>query len=577
MANKENQKVEYKESWRDDFLKNICAFANTDGGYLHLGVDDLGQPKPLTDLTQLLEMLPNKIQTTLKIIPDIKVKTLKGSKYILIKVDSSTEPISYRGQYYKRSGSTNQELKGAALQKFLLNKGNISWDEVVESKVPVKEIDNNAINSFKKLSSPRVKLVDKAKSPITLLSKLHLIKNGKLTRAAVLLFAKNPQKYFPNSIIRIGRFSDDDSLIGDLDEIKGCLFKQIENVMEVLKKKYLRNAIRTKQLRRTENLEYPEAALREALVNAVVHRNYLGIPTTIRIYANHLAIWNSGELPQQLNIEKLRKPHNSYPANGLIAQIFYNAGYVEKWGQGTVNMIKAFKSANLPEPIYEQVEDGIRVTFLRRKTSSGTRLLPSSVISKIDEKIMRIEKELSIISTDDEVKLTLNEVVFFDLLDGWVGELLEKLVYVSQKFNRFFNSPRHHIFVLNNIGQVTFVSEDPKNVVEQLRESCETRDLQFNPIRGDEKIQLSLFYGTFRKGGLKTFGLNSSFEIEFNTFRYKVSMEEFNEIGIRQKKEEYEKLLHKPLTTAEIDSLVAKMGDTLFQHIDFYTKKQGIL
>jgi ATP-dependent DNA helicase RecG len=116
---------------------------------------------------------------------------------------------------------------------------------------------------------------------------------------------------------------------------------------------------------RLEPLEYPEPTLREAILNAIVHKDYASTWTFLRVYNDKLEIWNPGLLPQELTIEKLKSRHSSYPRNPHIAEVFFKAGYIEAWARGTINMITECLASGLPEPVLEEDQGGVRVTFLK--------------------------------------------------------------------------------------------------------------------------------------------------------------------------------------------------------------------
>lgn len=362
MLKKENQNTEYKQSWRDEFLKPVCAFANTQGGTLYIGINDTGQVVGVKNADKLLTEIPNKITDMLRIVAAVNLKREKNKEYIVIKTRSYEAPVSFKGKYYIRSGSTTQELNGVALQNFLLQKNGTAWESVVEERASLKDIDLNTIAKFKELAVKRFPAATKEKSVVDLLEKLHLLNKGKLTRAAILLFGKDPRKFYISSYIKIGRFKDDATLLS-MDDIYGNLFQQAEDAIEVLKKKYLQSEIKIKKLHREEELEYPEPALREAIVNAIVHKDYSAVHTQLKIYPDHLSLWNNGELTQKLTLEKLKKTHSSYPRNELIADVFYKAAYIEAWGHGTVKMMEECKKAGLPEPLYEEESGGMLITF----------------------------------------------------------------------------------------------------------------------------------------------------------------------------------------------------------------------
>jgi ATP-dependent DNA helicase RecG len=362
MAKNETQRTENKESWRDEFLRTVCAFANSKGGTMYVGRSDDGQVVGLMDTKKLMEDIPNKIINMLSVMPEVNLRKEKDKEYIEIKVKPYEVPISFKGKYYVRSGSTTHELNGASLQKFLLEKSNLTWDAVVEERASMKDIDTHTISHFKELATKRFPAAAEEKSIPGLLEKLHLLNKGKLTRAAILLFGKDPRKFYIGAYIKIGRFKYDNTLVA-MDEIYGNLFQQAEGAIDTLKRKYLQMEIKIESLHRQENLEYPEVALREAIVNAIVHRDYTAIHTQLKIYPDHLSLWNNGELSQKLTLEKLKKTHSSYPRNELIADVFYKAAYIEAWGQGTIKMVDECKKAGLPEPLYEEDGGGMLVTF----------------------------------------------------------------------------------------------------------------------------------------------------------------------------------------------------------------------
>jgi len=117
---REHQQVEWKESWRDEYQKWICGFANADGGILEIGRDDTGRVVGVADAVKLLVDIPNKVRDILGIMVDVNLFEENGKEFVQIGVEAYPNPISYKGEYYYRSGSTNQMLKGAALDRFLL-------------------------------------------------------------------------------------------------------------------------------------------------------------------------------------------------------------------------------------------------------------------------------------------------------------------------------------------------------------------------------------------------------------------------------------------------------------------------
>lgn len=364
MANKESQTVEYKQSWRNDCLKAVSSFANSEGGKLIIGLDDRGKPSGLKNIKKLLEDIPNTIRNKLGIIPSLE---LDKQNMIKITVVPSSVPISFNGKYYLRSGSTVQELQGKELADFLLKKMGGTWDVIVEKKSNLKEIDANYIEKFKNYAVDRIPSIVKETNNTTLLSKLKLIDNGDLKRAAILLFGNNPQDFYLQSVVRIGKFLSDTE-IQTTDIVKGNLFQQLESTLEILKTKYLVSNISYEGIHRRDILEYPYEALREAIINALIHRNYSGASQIqIRVYSDKLIIMNEGKLPPEVPVEKLKTDHLSMPRNKLLAQVFYYAGFIESWGRGTLKIVEKCVEQGLPEPDFVEEHGVMTVTFYKDK------------------------------------------------------------------------------------------------------------------------------------------------------------------------------------------------------------------
>ncbi|MDI6800545.1 MAG: putative DNA binding domain-containing protein [Thermodesulfovibrionales bacterium] len=271
----ESQNIEFKSNWRDEYLKVICAFANADGGRLIIGIDDKGKPTGVENAKKLLEDMPNKIKDILGIIPKVITKNKKGKDTLAIEVKPSYAPISYHGRYFVRSGSTIQELKGKELTKFLISKSDRDWDEYVEEKASMDDIDIKTVERFKEFAIKRLPFVKEEKDNFKLLQKLNLLENGKLKRAAILLFGKNPKRFYTSAFIKVGKFLTDTDIVAS-DDVEGNLFEQVEEAIELLRTKYLISKIKFEGIYRKEELEYPEEALREAIINAIIHRDYIG-------------------------------------------------------------------------------------------------------------------------------------------------------------------------------------------------------------------------------------------------------------------------------------------------------------
>ena len=364
----ESQNVEYKQSWKDDYLKWICGFANAQGGTIYIGIDDNGNVCGVKDSKKLLEDIPNKVVNYMGIVVDVNLHRQDRLEYIAISVEPSNVPVSYRGKYYYRSGSTMQELNGVALQQFILKKMGHTWDDITNDNATIDAIDREAIDYFLKngYETGRVKKDELDAPTEDVLLNLHLLSDtGKLKNAALLLFAKVPQRYFTCVQFKIGRFGHSESDLIIQDVIEGNIIQMADRVVDVLKSKYLTSPIRFEGMRRIEKLEVPEEALREILYNAIAHKDYMGAPIQMRVWDDRVEIWNEGGLPEGYTPATLLAQHSSRPRNKNIANVFFKAGFIDAWGRGYKKILEGFEAVGLPAPTIEEMDGGVRVTFKR--------------------------------------------------------------------------------------------------------------------------------------------------------------------------------------------------------------------
>jgi ATP-dependent DNA helicase RecG len=368
----ENQNIEYKQNWSDDYLKWICGFANAQGGVIFIGKDDNGKVVGISDYKKLMDEIPNKAKDLMGILVDVNLHEEKGLHYIEIITQPYAVPISLRGRYYYRSGSTKQELIGSALTDYLLRKSGKTWDEVSEPTATLDDIDEASLKSYitAALHSGRISDVE-GLSTTDLLAKLRLTgDNGSFKRAAIVLFGKNPSKFYNNCVVKIGRFGKDSSELRFQEVIEGNIIQMLKEVPEQLNRKFFIRKISFEGMQRIERGEYPVAALREMLLNALVHRNYLGSSVIqMRMFDNYINIWNEGELPPGISTDTLKRQHPSRPRNLLIADVCFKGGYIDAWGSGTLKIIDTCRQAGLPDPEIIEQDGGILVTLFKNKYS----------------------------------------------------------------------------------------------------------------------------------------------------------------------------------------------------------------
>ena len=365
----ENQNTEWKESWRDEYLAWICGFANAQGGSLYVGIDDRGHVVGLPNSHKLMEDIPNKIRNSMGIVADVSLSVQDEKEYIRVDIPAYPIPISYNGSYYYRSGATNQRLTGPELESFILRRHGATWDSMPLPGFTADDIDDGVVKRFQKWASRKGRLNEASlnEPKETLMERLHLVSNGYYTNAAMLLFSDDPERWQLGAYTKLGFFETDADLLYQ-DEIHGSLLDQIDRIIEVLHLKYMKAAITYEGVQRIERYFVPDDALREALLNALCHKNYAsGIPIQVSVYADRLYIGNPGRLPENMSKEKLMEKHTSEPYNPKIANVFYLAGFIESWGRGVEKICNACIEDGTPLPEYEIIGNSIMIRFTARE------------------------------------------------------------------------------------------------------------------------------------------------------------------------------------------------------------------
>ncbi|MCD7828150.1 MAG: putative DNA binding domain-containing protein [Clostridiales bacterium] len=367
----EDQNTEWKESWRDEYLKWVCGFANARGGRIYIGKSDDGTIVGISDSKSLMEDIPNKIQTTLGIIADVNLLTENGKEYIEIIVSPSSYPVNYHGEYYRRSGSTLQQLRGSSLTEFIREKTGLLWDAVPVDNIGVNDLDRNSIDIFRR-EAIRNRRMDKEDLNISneeLMDHLDLLVDGKLKRAAVMLFYKKPGRIITGCYVKIGKFGKGADLQYQ-DLLEGSLFNIADRVIDLIFTKYLKAAITYEHDIRVETFPFPRDGVREAVYNALGHNNYAGsVPIQIRIEDNAMYISNRCILPPNWTAETLMEPHKSVPFNPSIANVFYRAGYIEAWGRGIQKICDSCRELGTSAPEYIVFGNDITVKFTALQAS----------------------------------------------------------------------------------------------------------------------------------------------------------------------------------------------------------------
>ncbi|MDR3111499.1 MAG: hypothetical protein LBU65_17650 [Planctomycetaceae bacterium] len=423
-----DQIVEIIETWHDKYLKLICGFANTQGGELHIARCSGDNIVGMSKVRELLEMLPLVIRKTMGIVADVYLSN--GNKFIVVKVNANPYPISYHGKYYLYSDGTAQELTGNALDEFMLYAQGKMWDSVPVPQVYAADLDADAFSVFrsKALASERLTEQDLNVTNEQLLETLKLKEGGYLKRAAVLIFHKEPEEWIRGAYVKIGFFMSDDDLVCQ-DEVRGSLLTITDKVLQILFDKYYLAAVSGDGTDVIKKYPIAKEALREAILNAVIHKDYAsGVPVQIKVYNDKTIVFNTCNVPSRWMVRRLIVPHGSRQTNPLIASTFYSSGITDAWGTGIEKIIKESQKLEKPIPAFDPAVSDFMTIFFNDFYYSGDSITPD--VSEGDElkrkPLIRVPKKPKKIRIPKVTRETKTRFHFDEKLPSMVIELMRR-------------------------------------------------------------------------------------------------------------------------------------------------------
>ncbi len=394
IKNGENQQVEFKEGCpsNHDLSKIICGFANTDGGYFILGVSKKGEIKGLTcNLDKLQQDISNANQRVSS-PPLISTEpyTYENKNVLAIEISKANDKNAhtFEGAVYVRIGSTTRKLEGQSLFHFLKNKQILCFDEQ-DSEAELDDLDENKIKSYlSKRNQPDYLKTNSVKDFIisNMLGKI----NGslKIKNVATLFFAKEPYRWHPQNEVRVVKFLGVEpiNVISQRDfrhDPTENIDQAISFIRQNLSKRFI---IPEDSSRRIEIEEYPMPVIREAVVNAVSHRDYYSYDAIqIGMFEDRIEISNPGGLPEGLSKEFFGK--RSVRRNPITYRLLRDCHYVEGLGIGIPKMINEMRKSGLKDPEFN-FEGGFFVVTLRNikstiKPIEGTKDLNSRQLNAL--------------------------------------------------------------------------------------------------------------------------------------------------------------------------------------------------
>ena len=358
----ESLTVEFKLTFDRETIETLVAFASTQGGTVLVGVADDGAVRGVTVGKETLNDWLGQVKsaTSPAIIPDILPFDVAGKTVVMLRVhEYPVKPINTKGKYFRRVASSNHQLGLSEITDLYMQSLQLSWDSYPAAQESLDALSLDKIDKF-------IATVNECgrftldNSPLLALEKLKLIKDSKPTWAALLLFAEKPLRHH----IHIGRFKTPTLIIDDR-QITDTLFEAVEQAMRFIVSHVSVSFHFDGGLQRKERFAYPLPALREALLNAVVHRDYANASDIqVKIHDDRLTIFSPGKLYGGLTLTELATDHyQSQTRNKLIAEAFYLTKNIEKYGSGLIRIRKELEAYPGVSLLMEETSGGVLVTF----------------------------------------------------------------------------------------------------------------------------------------------------------------------------------------------------------------------
>ncbi len=361
MAYVEDNYHELKENVSDKLPQVIAAFANTDGGEIIIGVNDKGAVIgiPESELDAVQKKLENYIKS---VDPNpahrIERRIEEGKNIIAVTISKIEDAFcTYKGAFYYRHGSVTDRLGGAQLKDFLSLRNILYFDSQACAGATMEDVDEKKLNAFlekrSEADSGKAAIVDK-------LANLGLLRKRQgrveISNAAILFFGKDPYKFFKQNEVRMASFAGynaSDEVL-DREDIRSTMPENVDEALKFIKRN-TRATYEIKDLKRVEVPEYPERALREALVNAVAHRDYFSPDSIqIRVFSNRIEFINPGTPPEGISIEAMDSGV-SIKRNPVIYQLMRDMRYMEGMATGIPLIKSEMAKAGMPAPEYKIV------------------------------------------------------------------------------------------------------------------------------------------------------------------------------------------------------------------------------
>ncbi|MEK9149227.1 MAG: RNA-binding domain-containing protein, partial [Candidatus Desantisbacteria bacterium] len=304
----ESVTAEFKERFDRETIETVSAFSNTHGGVIVIGASDKGEVKGISAGRETLKDWANQVSqnTEPTIIPEIGTEEMNGKTIVFIRVQEfPLKPVATKGRCFRRVGNSNRKMSPQEIAQMHLYATGSSWDALSARDSTIENVDLEKVKKYTQGANAtgRRKFRENDDHILTL-EKIELVRDGKPTWASILLFGKRPQSPLIQAQVHCGRFKEETIIVDDR-LIEGSLIDKVDEVMDFIRKNINVRFVITGKPRRDEIWDYPLDALREAVINAICHRDYAdNSDIQLKIHDHRLTLWNPGELLPGMTIDE---------------------------------------------------------------------------------------------------------------------------------------------------------------------------------------------------------------------------------------------------------------------------------
>ncbi len=431
----ESPTFEFKSSFNTDVIETLVAFANAGGGKVIVGVNKKGQ---ITGVSINQESVQNwvneiKMKTTPSLIPEAEIFEIENKTLVIfITQEYPVKPVATRGKYFKRVANSNHLMSLNEIAIEHLKTINSSWDFYPDPWHNIQHISLDKARKFIK----RIERHTQAEinlEPLEFLTKFEIMRNGQLTFGGYLLFADD---YCPVTDVQAGRFKSPVTIIDSIS-INSDLFTEVDEILFFIRKHLMVEYIITGEPQRTERFDYPIEAIREIVINMIVHRDYReSSHSIIKIFDDKIEFYNPGRLYGNLTVnDLLAGNYTSQTRNKLIAKAFKEVGLIERYGSGIRRIINICKNHGIIEPVFEEKPNGFMVTVFKKNLKETD--VPENDSDRVTDRV-----------TENQ-RIILNNII---KEPGISTNELAKLVGISQRKIKENIARLKEIGILKRIG-----------------------------------------------------------------------------------------------------------------------------